>query len=148
RGQANVNNLIGKLRRQEEDFIVLDSTSNFGTVGPNQEVNNSSYPYRFQISSQPSDTLLSFLLHLTGTNYQNFLFFTLGMGSFTGIKADKLKSADEIRNVPTFLRKEKFPKGIEIFDFLGRKVDFRTGTIKKGIYFLKFQGRIRKAVVI
>ncbi|MEO0116420.1 MAG: C25 family cysteine peptidase [candidate division WOR-3 bacterium] len=149
RGQASVNNLIGKLRRQEEDFIVLDSTCNFGTVAPNQEVNNSSSPYRFRISSFPSDTVLSFLLHLTGTNYQNSLFFTLGMGSFTGISRDKVLKASrklktfwrEISEIKNGLRREK----LAIYNFSGQKVE---KIERAGIYFLKIGGKTEKIIFL
>jgi hypothetical protein len=152
RGQGTVNNLFGRLRSIDPDLFILDSVFSFGNVAPGQEVNNAASPYRFSCSSNPSDSLLSFLLYLEGSGYNNSLFFSLGMINVSGINDYSFKSTEkpfEGGRRATIIRagdKNLLQEKVLIYDATGRKVN--KAIERGGIYFLRIGERLRKIVVL
>ncbi len=159
RGTAPVTNLVGHLQSRDDDLTVNDSLFTFGSVLPNQEVNNGNSPYRFTIAAAPRDTILSFLLYLTsGSGYTNSLFFSLGLFLSTGIQDEKKEIPNYPRKIiPTIItlgELNKILNGKEmIYDCQGRLVVRDRGPSGPGVYFLSrtygpFKQEIRKICVV
>jgi FlgD Ig-like domain len=78
-GEATAANVNSVLHPQDADAVVLDSMSNFGNIEPGNIVSNGT-PYQIQISANPQDSIVNFVLNLTAdSGYYTVLYFSLNL---------------------------------------------------------------------
>uniref|UniRef100_A0A7C6ED63 Gingipain domain-containing protein n=1 Tax=candidate division WOR-3 bacterium TaxID=2052148 RepID=A0A7C6ED63_UNCW3 len=128
RGQGPAENVFAQLRSTDNNAILIDSTSGFGTIGVSGQGNNEQDPYLFTVRSQVTDTILDFLLTINATGYNTVQYFSIGLFGNPGIVDCFPPSADlgGLQCFPNPFRQSTMIKtnltNIAIYDLTGKLV--------------------------
>lgn len=154
RGSVTAQNVIAKLKNIDGDGLVIDSVNNFGNILPGTETNNQTNPFIFQIISNPTDTILDFILLIQGQNYSNNAYFSIGIQRLAGIEESTIDRPISNIQLKTFPNPFRYFTNIEYALPSEQKIELKiyntTGQLvktlvsayqKSGIYRICWNGK-------
>lgn len=156
-GSTQAQNAIVTLRNIDGNAMVLDSVFDFGNIAAGNEVNNQTNPFQFQIATNPSDTIIDFILAVQAQNYSNIEYISVGIQRHPGIEVNSNKSLTYYnlkQNAPNPFRYSTnieyslpFDQKVElkIYNATGRLIKtLIIGNQKSGVYNIYWNGRDNK----
>lgn len=108
-GSIQAQNVLVILRSLDGNVIVTDSIRNFGNIAQGGEVNNQTNPYLFNIITNPTDTILDFVLQVQAQNYSSIQYFSIGIQRHPGIENNSSQ------NIKYFVLKQNRPNPFKYF---------------------------------
>lgn len=133
RGSYNATNTVVLLSSEDSDAVVYDSISLIDLIPAGATASNLTEPFRLEIVSQPSDSILEFRLKVQATGYSTVGYFSLGISGLTGVedrdagvsntRMEKINPSPISRSTAvkyTLLRTAQVD--LALFDALGRRV--------------------------
>jgi hypothetical protein len=151
-GSTTASSVTGTLENDDGNAIVTDSLAGFGDIPAQSQGSNASDPYLLQIVAQPLDSLAQFILLARSQNSSNVLYFTLPLGSVTGlaggnavppVRADLAAFPNPApgRMMLKFALPEPGPVDLSIYDASGRRVKtLFEGQVAAGSHEVRWRG--------
>jgi len=141
-GDTIVTSVNGILRSNSSNVTIIDSVANFGDIVIGGINDNSFDPYDVQISSNPSDTVVGFVVYFMGNggNYETYSYFTIFIHNPVFIEENSsMVKINKFEIIPTIahsrlniylaIANSKLPANLAIYDVTGRLVrlwDYKT----------------------
>lgn len=85
-GTVQAQNVVATLRSLDGNAFIVDSVKSFGTIPVAGIVNNQTNPFVFQVSSNPSDSILDFTLRISANNYTSIQYFSFTMNPYSAVE--------------------------------------------------------------
>ncbi|MGQ9678137.1 MAG: C25 family cysteine peptidase [bacterium] len=146
RGDYDAANTIVVLSSEDGDAVVHDSMVILGLIPAGATVSNLTDPFRIEIVSQPSDSILEFRLKVQAIGYSTVGYFSLGISGLTGVEERYagVSSTGMEKINPSLINRSTVVKyallrsaevDLAVFDALGRRVKtLEQGTKSSGAY--------------